>query len=181
MAAESFILERVKTPLGEAVLVSDRQGALRLMYWEDASHRWEAALKHRYGDVARVERKGAFGHAKAFADYFDGDIQALDRVTVAFAGTAFQCKVWNALRTIRGGTTKSYGALARVIGKPRAVRAVGHANGQNPVSVVVPCHRVIGSDGSLTGYGGTLPRKRWLLEHEARHSRNDLFQHEVRS
>lgn len=172
--AETFILERIPTPLDEAVLVSDARGALRLMYWEDPTHRWEAALKQRYGDVALVERKGAFGHAKAFADYFDGDIAVVDRVTVAFAGTPFQLKVWNALRNIEGGTTTTYGALARTIGKPSAIRAVGHANGQNPVSLVVPCHRVIGSDGSLTGYGGSLPRKRWLLDHEARHS--SLFQ-----
>jgi methylated-DNA-[protein]-cysteine S-methyltransferase len=177
--AESFILQRVPTPLDEAVLVCDAQGVLRLMYWDDPTHRWEAALRHRYGDVALVERKGLFGHAKAFADYFDGDIAVIDRLEVAFAGTPFQLEVWNALRDIQGGTTTSYAALATTIGKPSAVRAVGHANGQNPVSLVVPCHRVVGSNGSLTGYGGSLPRKRWLLEHEARHASPGLFQQKV--
>jgi methylated-DNA-[protein]-cysteine S-methyltransferase len=173
---QAFILERAPTPLGEGVLVSDRQGALRLFYWEDPSHRWKAALRQRYGDVALEERKNASGHAKALKNYFDGDIAAIDGMKVVFAGTSFQLRVWNALRRIAGGTTTSYGALARKIGKPDAVRAVGLANGQNPVSLVVPCHRVIGSDGSLTGYGGGLARKRWLLEHEARHAGAGQFQ-----
>jgi len=82
--------------------------------------------------------------------------------------------VWKALRRIPGGKTTSYGALAKKIGEPKAVRAVGLANGANPVGVVVPCHRVIGSDGSLTGYGGGLPRKKWLLAHEARHTASNF-------
>jgi methylated-DNA-[protein]-cysteine S-methyltransferase len=98
--------------------------------------------------------------------YFKGDIAAIDNLPVETAGTPFQTSVWRALRRIRGGKTISYAELARRIGKPRAVRAAGLANGQNPISIVVPCHRVIGSDGSLTGYGGGLPRKKWLLEHE---------------
>jgi methylated-DNA-[protein]-cysteine S-methyltransferase len=121
------------------------------------------------------EKKGKSDHAKALKRYFDGDIAAVDGVAVAFNGTPFQNKVWNALRKISGGTTTSYGALAKKIGKPEAVRAVGLANGQNPISLIVPCHRVIGSNGSLTGYGGGLPRKRWLLDHEARYTRDDLF------
>lgn len=172
----SFIVERTPTPLGEAVVVSDEAGALRLFYWDDPTHRWKAAMRQRYGEVALVEKKGAFGHAKALRDYFDGDVGVLDRMKVAFAGSPFQLKVWNALRKIPVGTTTSYGALARKIGKPSAIRAVGLANGQNPISLIVPCHRVIGSNGSLTGYGGGLPRKRWLLEHETRHARQDLLQ-----
>jgi methylated-DNA-[protein]-cysteine S-methyltransferase len=172
----AFILERTPTPLGEAVLVSDPEGALRLFYWEDHTHRWKAALKQRYGDVVLTEKKNAFGHAKVLKAYFDGDIAAVDALKVAFAGTPFQLKVWNALRRIAGGTTTSYGALAKKIGKPNAVRAVGLANGQNPVGLIVPCHRVIGSDGSLTGYGGGLERKRWLLEHEARYAGAGQFQ-----
>jgi methylated-DNA-[protein]-cysteine S-methyltransferase len=98
--------------------------------------------------------------------YFKGDIAVLSGLPVAASGTPFQNDVWRALRKIKDGTTVSYGELARRIGKPKAVRAVGLANGQNPISIVVPCHRVIGSDGSLTGYGGGLPRKQWLLSHE---------------
>jgi methylated-DNA-[protein]-cysteine S-methyltransferase len=173
--AEEFILERTSTPLGEGIFVSDQDGALRLFYWEDPPHRWKAALRQRYGEVTLKEKKNIFGHAKALKNYFDGDIAAVDEMKVAFAGTPFQKKVWNALRKIPGGATTSYGALAKKIGKPDAVRAAGLANGQNPVSLVVPCHRVIGRNGALTGYGGGLPRKRWLLDHEARHMRDDLF------
>ena len=175
-----FIVERAPTPLGEAVMISDEAGALRLFYWDDPTQRWKAALRRRYGEVALAEKKGAFGHAKALRDYFDGDVGVLDRMNVALAGSPFQRTVWNALREIPAGTTTSYGALAGEIGKPSAVRAVGLANGQNPVSLVVPCHRVIGSNGALTGYGGGLPRKRWLLEHEARHAGQDLFQRKAR-
>jgi methylated-DNA-[protein]-cysteine S-methyltransferase len=82
------------------------------------------------------------------------------------AGTSFQRSVWAALRTIRCGETTSYGRLAAMLGRPKAMRAVGMANGSNPVSIIVPCHRVIGADSSLTGYGGGVERKRWLLQHE---------------
>ena len=175
--AEGLALEfdRAPTPLGEAVVVSDADGAIRLFYWDDPKHRWQAALKRRYGAVELKERKNRFGHKQALANYFDGDVFAIDALKVAFAGSPFQLKVWNALRKIAGGTTTSYGLLAKRIGAPSAVRAVGLANGQNPVGLVVPCHRVIGSDGSLTGYGGGLERKRWLLEHEARHAGQGLF------
>jgi methylated-DNA-[protein]-cysteine S-methyltransferase len=172
---QAFILERTQTPLGEGVLISDQAGTLRLFYWDDPAHRWQAALRQRYGEVTLKERKNVFGHAKVLRNYFDGDIAVVDAMKVAFAGTDFQNKVWTALRKIPGGATTSYGALAKKIGKPDAVRAVGLANGQNPISLIVPCHRVIGSNGSLTGYGGGLPRKRWLLDHEARYTRDDLF------
>jgi methylated-DNA-[protein]-cysteine S-methyltransferase len=98
--------------------------------------------------------------------YFKGDIAVLRGLPVATNGTPFQTGIWRALRRIADGTAISYAELARRVGKPRAVRAAGLANGQNPISIVVPCHRVIGSDGSLTGYGGGLSRKQWLLEHE---------------
>ena len=100
-------------------------------------------------------------------DIFTGALTALDALPVATAGTPFQRAVWQALREIPCGTTVSYAALAQKIGKPSAMRAVGLANGSNPIGVVVPCHRVIGADGSLTGYGGGLDRKRWLLDHES--------------
>ena len=168
-----LFLDRAATPLGDVVMVSDAEDALRLFYWDDPTHRWKAALLRRYGEVTLAEKKS--GHGKALARYFDGDIGVLDTMAVAFAGTPFQTKVWTALRRIPSGTTTSYAALAKTIRAPDAVRAVGLANGQNPVALVVPCHRVIGSNGSLTGYGGGLPRKRWLLDHEARHARDDLF------
>src|SRR5690606_24846864 len=95
----------------------------------------------------------------ALEEYLDGRLEALDDIPVESAGTRFQLEVWRALRRIRPGTTLTYRALAVAIGRPDAVRAVGLANGTNPISVVVPCHRVIGSNGSLTGYGGGLHRK----------------------
>jgi methylated-DNA-[protein]-cysteine S-methyltransferase len=106
------------------------------------------------------------GLSSALRAYFDGDLAAIDGLPVAASGTAFQTAVWRALRDIPRGETRSYSQLARQIGHPSAVRAVGLANGSNPIGVVVPCHRVIGADGSLTGYGGGIERKRWLLEHE---------------
>jgi methylated-DNA-[protein]-cysteine S-methyltransferase len=106
------------------------------------------------------------GAVSALDAYFAGDLEALDRIDVEFTGTPFQKRVWEALRLVRAGGTASYADLARTIGHPNAVRAVGAANGANPVAVIVPCHRIIGSNGTLTGYGGGLERKRWLLEHE---------------
>ncbi len=107
---------------------------------------------------------------RALERYFDGDLSALDSVRVEAEGTDFQKKVWAELRKIPAGTTISYAELARRIGNPKAVRAVGAANGRNPVGLVVPCHRVIGADGGLTGYGGGLDRKAWLLDHEKKHA-----------
>jgi methylated-DNA-[protein]-cysteine S-methyltransferase len=103
---------------------------------------------------------------QALADYFDGDLAALDTIEVATNGTAFQEAAWAALRAIPAGATRSYAQQAAAIGRPKAVRAVGLANGSNPVGIVNPCHRVIGASGDLTGYGGGIERKRWLLEHE---------------
>ena len=114
------------------------------------------------------ELKGAIGN------YFAGELAAIDSLPVQTSGTLFQREVWSALRKIPCGTTISYGKLAGQIGQPAAVRAVGLANGSNPVGVIVPCHRVIGSNGSLTGYGGGIERKRWLLEHESKFQRFEL-------
>lgn len=167
---ETFVIDTMKTPLGTAILIADERGALRMYCWEDVAEAWRTQFHRRHGDASLVSRRDPFGCRTTLERYFDGEITALDTIPVAFTGTSFQQRVWSALRTIAAGTTLSYGALAARIGAPAAVRAVGLANGRNPIGVVVPCHRVIGSDGSLTGYGGGLPRKRWLLEHEARHS-----------
>ncbi|MFI5395684.1 MAG: methylated-DNA--[protein]-cysteine S-methyltransferase [Candidatus Binatia bacterium] len=166
---EKFLIDTMTTPLGTAILIADAAGALRMHAWEDPAERWRKEFHRRHHDAELVSQRDPFGHVTALERYYSGEITALDTIPVAFAGTPFQQKVWTALRTIAGGTTLSYGGLAKRIGAPTAVRAVGLANGSNPIGVVVPCHRVIGSDGSLTGYGGGLARKRWLLEHEARH------------
>jgi methylated-DNA-[protein]-cysteine S-methyltransferase len=174
-----LLLDRLETPIGTALLAGDEEGNLRLFDWIDHEERWWPMLCARYGEVKLVERRNPFGFTKAVVAYMQGDIHAIDALPVAFAGTPFQNKVWHALRAIPAGETLSYSALARKIGKPKAVRAVGLANGANPIGVVVPCHRVIGSDGSLTGYGGGLERKRWLLAHEERYAGGGLFRREV--
>ena len=104
--------------------------------------------------------------ARQLSAYFDGSLRVFS-VPLAFEGTPFQRSVWQALLTIPYGETRTYGEIARQIGNPAAVRAVGAANGRNPISIIVPCHRVIGADGSLTGYGGGVEAKRWLLGHES--------------
>jgi len=163
-----FLLDRLATPIGELLIVADRAGKLRTIDWTDHEARMRQLLDRQYGKgaytIAAARDPG--GLTRTMRAYFKGDIAAIDTLPVETAGTPFQTSVWRALRRIRGGKTISYAELARRIGKPRAIRAAGLANGQNPISIVVPCHRVIGSDGSLTGYGGGLPRKKWLLEHE---------------
>ena len=118
------------------------------------------------GSCTWVEVEDPAGVREPFRRFFAGDVDALSSVPVVLHGTAFQKRTWEALRRIPPGKTWTYRRLAEELGDGRATRAVGAANGQNPVPVVIPCHRVIGSDGSLTGFGGGLPRKRWLLHHE---------------
>ncbi len=152
-----LLVDSIETPLGLFSIAVDERFGLH------------AANFASPVDGVKVKNPG--GVSEALAAYFDGELTAIDRLEVAFEkGTAFQLCVWRALREVPCGQTWSYGQLARHIGRPSAVRAVGLANGANPVAVVVPCHRVIGSDGSLTGYGGGLPRKQWLLAHEGRRS-----------
>jgi methylated-DNA-[protein]-cysteine S-methyltransferase len=167
-----LLVDRFDTPIGLLTLAADEQGRLRWVGWTDG-----AADGRLAGELGSAGRKRGFdltscedpsGLTTALRAYFRGDLAALDRLPVLSEGTGFQQAVWAALREIPCGETRSYAALARRIGKPGAVRAVGLANGSNPLAVVVPCHRVIGSDGSLTGYGGGIERKRWLLAHERR-------------
>jgi methylated-DNA-[protein]-cysteine S-methyltransferase len=162
----NFGLDRLKTPIGTALLVTDRDGALRALDWEDYEHRMRELLRLHYGAVDLRRQAAPAAMRAALKSYFDGDLAQLSTVVWQVAGTSFQNKVWTALATIPVGTTLSYGMLAARIDLPRAVRAVGHANGSNPISVVLPCHRLIGADGSLVKYGGGLERKRWLLRHE---------------
>jgi methylated-DNA-[protein]-cysteine S-methyltransferase len=150
------------------MLVCDKVGRLRLAFFaEDEEPVRRQLVKQFGGDEFLLEAaRNPFGLGDAFAGYFGGELRILDSLAVETGGTPFQHQVWQALRAIPCGTTVSYGQLAARIGRPAAVRAVGLANGANPVAVVVPCHRVIGSNGSLTGYGGGIERKRWLLNHE---------------
>ncbi len=166
-------MNRVATPIGEMLLVSDHDANLRAIDWTDHEPRMHRLLRLHYcKDGFRLEHTDNPNQlTHAIDNYFDGDLTAIDALSVQTAGTPFQCEVWSALRKIEPGTTISYGKLAQQIARPAAVRAVGLANGSNPISVVVPCHRIIGSNGSLTGYGGGLERKRWLLEHESKAQR----------
>ena len=162
----TFRLDRLETPIGVALLVTDSDGVLRALDWEDYATRMRELLRLQYGTVALQEAQAPGQMRKALSAYFKGDLDRLNAIEWRVAGTPFQQKVWHALPGIPAGTTMSYGAMAARLDTPRAMRAVGHANGSNPVSVVVPCHRLIGADGTLVKYGGGLSRKRWLLEHE---------------
>jgi methylated-DNA-[protein]-cysteine S-methyltransferase len=169
----NLLLERIPSPVGLLLAVSE-DGALRALDFEGYESRMQRLLRLHYGsvDLVPIDPSGRF--RRAFQAYFDGDFTAFDEVEVRTGGTEFQRSVWAELRRIKPGTTISYGQLAARIGSPSASRAVGLANGSNPVAIVVPCHRVIGANGSLTGFGGGLERKRWLLAHET--GSRDLFQ-----
>jgi methylated-DNA-[protein]-cysteine S-methyltransferase len=162
----TFARDQLKTPIGTALLVTDADGVLCALDWEDYEARMTELLRRQHGAVALKDGRAPQAMRLALSAYFDGDLASLDTIKWRVAGTPFQQKVWTALPGIKAGTTMSYGALAARLKMPKAVRAVGHANGANPISVVVPCHRLIGADGSLVKYGGGLSRKRWLLAHE---------------
>lgn len=168
MPALTFLLERVPTPLGEMLVVTDEQGLLRALDWHDHEGRMHELIRRQYpAQEPRLQASAQTSTAtQAMQAYFEGDIGVIHALAVATGGTPFQRQVWAALRAITDGQTISYGELAQRIGNPTAVRAVGLANGANPISIVLPCHRVIGSNRSLTGYGGGLERKLWLLQHE---------------
>jgi methylated-DNA-[protein]-cysteine S-methyltransferase len=165
MSPTRLSVTEIDTPAGTIVLVSRGPAVVGLVY-KDRWKGMEADLARRFGKISFEENPKGGRAAGALRRYFAGDLGALADVLVDTAGTAFQERVWKALRRIPAGTTWSYAQLARAVGKPSAVRAVAGANARNPVSVVVPCHRVIASDGKLAGYGGGVPRKRWLLAHE---------------
>jgi len=161
-----LLVERRKSPLGTILLVSDRDDVLRALDFADYEARLQKLLRTHYTQFELEEARVASSLSTALDAYFEGDLGALEAVPVATAGTAFQREVWAELRRIPMGSTLSYGALAARLGRRGSARAVGLANAANPVGIVVPCHRVIGENGQLTGYAGGLSRKRWLLEHE---------------
>jgi methylated-DNA-[protein]-cysteine S-methyltransferase len=164
-----FVMDQLPTPIGTMHIVADDTGNLRVAFFTEDEEDVRRHMHKRYGktDFTLDRAHNPHGVADALRKYFAGELNAIDEIRVKATGTAFQQEVWNALREIPCGTTTSYGKLAEHIGHPAAVRAVGLANGSNPIAVVVPCHRVIGFNGSLTGYGGGLNRKRWLLDHES--------------
>ena len=163
---ERLAIDRLDTPIGVALLATDEEGYLRAFDWSDYEPRQLKLIARYNGDVAMREGAAPSKTREALTAYFDGELDALARIPWRTCGTAFQLSCWRALCDIPVGRTASYGEQAARIGRPRAVRAVGLANGSNPIGLVVPCHRVIGANGTLTGYGGGLHRKRWLLRHE---------------
>jgi methylated-DNA-[protein]-cysteine S-methyltransferase len=169
-----LLIDCIETPIGELAIVADAAGRLRAVDWTEHDANMQRSLRLHYGEhgFSLTPAPNPAGLSAAMRSYFAGNLKAIDDLPVATAGTDFQREVWRALRRIPCGETISYGELARRIDRPAAVRAVGLANGSNPISVVVPCHRVIGADGSLTGYGGGIERKRWLLAHERRAGAN---------
>ena len=160
MSDTTTIYTTMGSPIGELTLTGDGV-AITGLYMERASGEPVARAGWRRDDEAL---RGAREQVEA---YFAGELTAFD-LLLAPRGTPFQEKVWEALRAIPYGATASYRDIAGRVGNPTAVRAVGAANGRNPISIVIPCHRVIGADGSLTGYGGGMERKRWLLDLEQR-------------
>jgi methylated-DNA-[protein]-cysteine S-methyltransferase len=164
---ERLLLDRLHTPIGEALIVTDEHGILRALDWADRQPDMDRLLRLHYGTIAPEAGAAPENIRRPLHCYFDGDFAPLGVIEWRTGGTLFQRSVWTALTTIPPGETRSYGALADTLGCPKSVRSVGAANGANPISLVVPCHRVIGANGSLTGYGGGLERKRWLLNHES--------------
>ena len=162
----SLEIARHSTPLGP-VQMALHEGALCALAFDDVLPRLAWLLERRFGAFeARGPGPRTSRVARALDAYFAGELSGLDALAVDPGGTPFQSDVWSALRAVRSGETVSYGALARGIGRPDSARAVGAACGANPIWLVVPCHRAIGSDGRLVGYAGGLERKGWLLHHE---------------
>jgi methylated-DNA-[protein]-cysteine S-methyltransferase len=174
-----LFIDRLDTPIGEMLIVSDHDGNLRAVDWTDHQPRMRHFLRLHYGeDGFRLEpARNPNELTSRIGSYFAGELSSISTLPVQTAGTPFQREVWSALRKITCGSTISYAMLAERIGRATAVRAVGLANGANPVGIVVPCHRVIGSNGLLTGYGGGIERKRWLLEHESKDQQLELRFH----
>ncbi len=156
MSHERMFHTKLESPVGELLLTADTRGITGLFM--NAKEKIPNA-RSRPDDTVFQEAK------RQIAAYFAGALKVFD-LPIVFTGTPFQNEVWKALCEIPFGETLSYGGLARRVARPGASRAVGAANGRNPISIIVPCHRVIGADGSLTGYGGGMDRKRWLLQHE---------------
>ena len=163
-----ILSDRFDTPIGPMVLMA-RDATLLLLEFEDATDRVEREMRKRFGAVEHRAADDPFGLSSRVEAYFGGDIVAIEAIETDGGGTEFQRRVWAELKRIPCGITISYGELAARLGDRNAMRAVGLANGRNPISIVVPCHRVIGADGSMTGYGGGVERKVWLLAHEGVH------------
>ncbi|TCW46502.1 methylated-DNA-[protein]-cysteine S-methyltransferase [Phytobacter diazotrophicus] len=164
----TLLEDKIATPLGPLWVLCDETFHLRAVEWEEHSERMNELLDihYRKEGYTRIPATNPGGLSRKLLDYFEGDLAVIDTLPTATAGTPFQREVWKALREIPCGHVMHYGQLAERLGRIGAARAVGAANGSNPVSIVVPCHRVIGRNGTMTGYAGGVQRKEWLLLHE---------------
>lgn len=164
----TLLVDALDSPIGPVHVVSDGR-ALCALTLGATEARLLALLRPRFGPaVALRAARDPLGLTRRARAWFAGDLAAFDGVEVDGGGTPFQRRVWDALRRLAPGETTTYGALAGALGAPGAARAVGLACGRNPIAIAVPCHRVVGAGGKLTGYAGGVDRKRWLLEHERR-------------
>lgn len=163
-----LLQDKIDTPLGSLWILCDEQFQLRAVEWEEQSVRMERLLEQHYHQEGyqRISSANPGGLSQRITDYFAGNLDIITTIPVVFVGTPFQQQVWQALRTIPCGQVMHYGQLANVLGNPGGARAVGAANAANPVAIVVPCHRVIGRNGTMTGYASGVQRKEWLLRHE---------------
>lgn len=161
----TLAFDRLETPVGGLVMATSGAHLVYLEF-DDGLARLERHAARRYGGYRLLPVDDPLGVGGALKAYFAGKLTAIDTLSVDPGGTPFQSAVWLGLRMVPVGSTISYGAFAQRLGYPGAMRAVGRTNGSNPIAIVLPCHRVIGADNSLTGYGGGLERKLWLLRHE---------------
>lgn len=160
-----LLIDRIDSTLGTLLLVSDGESLCALDY-ADYEGRMMTLLRRHYRELRLRDAANPQGFSSRLRAYLAGDLDCLNCIPVNTGGTAFQHAVWSTLRTIPPGTVLSYGEMAARLGRPLSYRAVGMTNALNPVAIVIPCHRLVGVDGTLTGYAGGLERKRWLLQHE---------------
>ena len=160
-----LLIDRIPTEIGTVLIVSDEK-AVCAVDFEDCEARMHELLTKNYEAFKLIPKRNPLGISDRLQAYFEGDFSAIDDILVNPGGTDFQREIWLNLRSIPPGKTITYGQLASLLNKPKSARAVGMTNSLNPISIVLPCHRVIGANGKLTGYAGGLDRKRWLLHHE---------------
>jgi methylated-DNA-[protein]-cysteine S-methyltransferase len=160
-----LFIDRIASSIGTILLVSDGKHLCALDY-AGYEHRMMKLLQARYEQVVLQEAADPCGFSNVLRRYLAGDLACIGHISINTGGTSFQQQVWSALRKIPPGSVMTYGEMAVQLGKPPAYRAVGMTNALNPIAIVVPCHRLVGSNGALTGYAGGLDRKKWLLEHE---------------
>jgi methylated-DNA-[protein]-cysteine S-methyltransferase len=162
---KELLVDTIESPIGKIIIVVD-EGRMCALDFEEYEERMLKLLRRRYANFEFRQTDNPYGFSQCVKDYLAGDFSRLDAIAVSTGGTPFQQQVWSALREIPTGHTFTYSQLAETIGRPKAVRAVGMTNSLNPIAIVLPCHRVVGANASLTGYAGGLERKHWLLRHE---------------